>query len=63
LDGINGVWHQLFKLRAKPAQREKAINCNKLGDAFKSGNDHQSHPKFAIRSFLVRRTRNEQMPK
>jgi hypothetical protein len=51
---------QLFKLRAKPAQCEKSINYNGLMDAFESGSDRESHPKFAIRSFLVRRTRNEQ---
>src|SRR6266705_72805 len=52
----------LFKLHAKPPKRKKYINCNLLGVTTDGVPYPAPHPKFAIRSFLVRRTRNEQVP-
>ena len=52
--------HQLFKLRAKPSRRKNAISYRELGVCSWSDPKRNPHPKFAIRSFLVRRTRNEQ---
>jgi hypothetical protein len=51
---------KLFKLHAKPKQRKKSMNYKWLDDP-PDGVPHPApHPKFAIRSFLVRRTKNEQ---
>src|SRR5258706_11940495 len=52
--------HKLFKLRAKLPQRKKAISYRRLHIGSRSDRNCNPHPKFAIRSFLVRRTRNEQ---
>jgi hypothetical protein len=52
--------HKLFKLRAKPPQREKDMIYNELDVSPRQRRERVAHPKFAIRSFLVRRTRNEQ---
>jgi hypothetical protein len=52
--------HELFKLRAKLPRRKNAINYRGLGVWSRSNPKRNPHPKFAIRSFLVRRTRNEQ---
>src|SRR6266436_8770641 len=50
----------LFKLHAKPPQCKKSINYKRLGVPPDGLPYPAPHPKFAIRSFLVRRTRNEQ---
>src|SRR6266851_2431311 len=55
-------WRQQtpFKLHAKLLRRKKSINYKRL-DVPPDGVPYPApHPKFAIRSFLVRRTRNEQ---
>jgi hypothetical protein len=51
---------KLFKLHAKPPHRKKDIKYNGLDIAPGSSPDFRKLPKFAIRSFVVRRTRNEQ---
>jgi hypothetical protein len=53
---------KLFKLHAKPSHRKKNIRHKGLGIASGSSPNLRPHPKFAIRSFLVRRTKNEQRP-
>src|SRR6202048_3938892 len=53
--------HQLFKLRAKPPQRKNYLNYNNLVMSPELWAERQAHPKFAIRSFFVRRTKNEQL--
>jgi hypothetical protein len=64
MSGLEGrhQWrqHKLFKLRAKLLQRKKYLWYNQLGGAPKSGRERRTHPKFAIRLFLVRRTINKQ---
>jgi hypothetical protein len=52
--------HKLFKLRARPVQCEKIMNYNMLLMRRVSRAASKPHPKFAIRSILVRRTKNEQ---
>jgi hypothetical protein len=52
--------HQLFKLRAKPSRREKSIKYKDLLVTPVGATWLTPHPKFAIRSILVRRTRIEQ---
>jgi hypothetical protein len=52
---------KLFKLHAKLVQRKKRIIYKGLDIPSGSSPNFGSHPKFAIRSFVVRRTRNEQM--
>src|SRR6266446_1849184 len=52
--------HKLFKLRAKRPRRKKAISYKGLRVGSRRDPNCNPHPKFAIRSFLVRRTRNEQ---
>jgi hypothetical protein len=52
---------KLFKLHAKPSQRKKCVYYNKLVAKLALPTERYAHPKFAIRSFLVRRTRNEQV--
>jgi hypothetical protein len=52
--------HKLFKLRAKLLQCEKYLWYNQLAGTSKLGQERRTHPKFAIRLFLVRRTRNKQ---
>jgi hypothetical protein len=51
--------HELFKLRAKLPQRKKSWDYKRLGILSHSARERFPHAKFAIRSFLVRRTRNE----
>jgi hypothetical protein len=55
-------WRQenLFKLCAKPPQRQLLIIFNILGRPPEVLTAADSHSKFAIRLFLVRRTRNKQ---
>ena len=52
----------LFKLHAKPPHRKKYRIYKKLGVSPRSLPNRGPHPKFAIRSFLVRRTKNEHAP-
>jgi hypothetical protein len=52
--------HKPFKLRAKPPKRKKTIIQRWLRVMSQAGPNLAAHPKFAIRSFFVRRTRNEQ---
>jgi hypothetical protein len=52
--------HKLFKLHAKPLQRGNSLYYNKLQAMPELLTGGASPPKFAIRSFLVRRTKNEQ---
>src|SRR5260370_38405686 len=49
--------HRSFKLRAKLPQCEKFIFYNWLQNRPASFADTGAHPKFAIRTILVRRTR------
>src|SRR3977135_2744441 len=51
---------KLFKLHAKPLQRKTSRYNNNLVAKLALLADSDAHPKFAIRSFLVRRTGNEQ---
>jgi hypothetical protein len=53
---------KLFKLHAKPSHRKKNIRDKGLGIAAGNSPNLRPHPKFAIRSFFVRRTKNEQRP-
>jgi hypothetical protein len=55
--------HKLFKLRAKLVQCENDINYNELLNRRVTYAANATHPKFAIRSILVRRTRIEQQIK
>jgi hypothetical protein len=55
--------HQLFKLRAKPLQRKNRFSYNGLMAPPEWLAERRAHPKFAIRSFFVRRTKNEQPQK
>src|SRR5882757_10071723 len=50
---------KLYKLRAKPLRCKKSMNYKQLDDPPEGVPYPAPHPKFAIRSFLVRRTRNE----
>jgi hypothetical protein len=50
----------LFKLRAKPELTEISIVCISLWRAARSFRRLDSHSKFAIRLFFVRRTNVEQ---
>jgi hypothetical protein len=54
-------WRQqeLFKLRAKLPQCKKNMIRNELGVSPRNRRKDVAHPKFATRSFFVRRTRNE----
>jgi hypothetical protein len=52
--------HKLFKLRAKRVQCENAMIYKKLADRRAAPATGEPHPKFAIRSILVRRTKIEQ---
>ena len=52
---------KLFKLRAKPLQDKISLYYNMLVAKLALLADSDAHPKFAFRSFLVRRTRNEQV--
>jgi hypothetical protein len=52
--------HKPFKLRAKLPQRKKTIIQRWLRVMSQVGPNLAAHPKFAIRSFFVRRTRNGQ---
>jgi hypothetical protein len=52
--------HKLFKLRAKLPQRKKAMFCKRLCISPGRGRIGNPLPKFAIRSFFVRRTINKQ---
>src|SRR5258708_33884241 len=52
--------HGLFKLHAMLPQCKKGMNYRGLVVWPRSDPKRNPHPKFAIRSFLVRRTRNEQ---
>jgi hypothetical protein len=52
--------HKLFKLRAKLVQCKKVNICKMLCDRDSVPAAALTHPKFAIRSILVRRTRIEQ---
>jgi hypothetical protein len=56
-------WRQYkpFKLRAKPLQRKKTKYYKTLATDRLCRPDPGPHPKFAIRSFVVRRTINEQV--
>jgi hypothetical protein len=56
IDGIGGVATQLFKLRAKLMQRKIINYFNVLFEKPGFAGERRSHLKFAIRSFLVRRT-------
>jgi hypothetical protein len=49
-----------FKLRAKPVQHEKNMNHKDLALRPRNETNRGPHPKFAIRSMLVRRTIIEQ---
>jgi hypothetical protein len=53
--------HELFKLRAKPLQCENYLNYNNLVTPPELLAERRAHRKFAIRSFFVRRTKNEQL--
>jgi hypothetical protein len=53
--------HELFKLRAKPLQCKIYLSYNGLVAAPELLAERPAHPKFAIRSFFVRRTKNEQL--
>jgi hypothetical protein len=52
--------HKLFKLRAKLLQCENQLDHNKLVAERNLLHDGLPHLKFAIRLFLVRRTKNKQ---
>jgi hypothetical protein len=52
--------HKLFKLRARRVQCEKTMIYRELPHRRAERATDEPHPNFAIRSFLVRRTRNEQ---
>jgi hypothetical protein len=52
--------HKLFKLRARLVQCENIMNYNMLDRRGVTRATGEPHPKFAIRSILVRRTRNKQ---
>jgi hypothetical protein len=52
---------KLFKLRAKPLQDKISLYYNMLVAKLALLADSDAHPKFALRSFLVRRTTNEQV--
>src|SRR5258708_30785766 len=52
--------HGLFKLHAMLPQCKKGMNYRGLVVWPRSNPKRNPHPKFAIRSFLGRRTRNEQ---
>src|SRR5260370_2605096 len=56
-------WRQLelFKLRAKPLQCKNYLNYNGLVTRSNLLAEHWAHLKCAVRSFLVRRTKNEQL--
>ena len=53
--------HKLFKLRARRVQCENTINYRVLLKRLVWRADSKPHPKFAIRSILVRRTRIERI--
>src|SRR4051812_48052057 len=52
--------HKLFKLRAKPLQLENVMFFSWLRRSRGAEPNWTPHPKFAIRSILVRRTKVEQ---
>jgi hypothetical protein len=54
--------HKLFKLRAKLPRCKNDISYRRLGVLAHNDLNGDPHPKFAIRSILVRRTTNEQAP-
>src|SRR6201991_4610943 len=52
--------HKLFKLRARRVQCKNTIIYIRLCNFRRRTRVARSHPKFAIRSIVVRRTRNKQ---
>jgi hypothetical protein len=55
--------HKLFKLRARPVRCKNGIIYKVLCKHRIAVAEGQTHPKFAIRSIVVRRTRFEQQIK